>query len=233
LLAEVPVFDGKQGGPRIAPSDTAAAEAFQLAISAIALILEDTPSPTLVVTSARPNDGKTLVALNLCAVAGSNGQPTLLVDADERARGLTLLAGATANTGLPDLAFRTDVALADCIRQVAVGDAKFNLLTAGTKPHDTAGFFRSSGFRETLSTLRGQAELTLIDSPPILAVADTVNIASQADGVVMVVDRGTPMRMLRDARDRLDLAGVPIVGYVFNRSHLRGRGYGYGGDGKS
>jgi Mrp family chromosome partitioning ATPase len=53
-------------------------------------------------------------------------------------------------------------------------------------------------------------------------------MAGRADGVVLVVEQGTPLQAIVDARDRIATVGTPILGYVFNRSARRSSKYGYG-----
>jgi len=232
LLGEVPVFDRSKDRPHIAEEGSPAAFAFEFVLGTLGFALNDLPAPTVVVTSALPGDGKTLIALNLAAAARADGRKPLLVDADERVRGLTLLTDAEDAIGLTDLVSSTDHDLSDATQEVAIGGFTLSMLTAGTPPADTAGFFRSPGFRELMTELRGRADITIIDTPPLLAVAETANIASQGDGVVVVVDRGTPMRALNDVKERADLADLRIIGYIFNRAKAGDR-YGYGAYGKA
>ena len=76
--------------------------------------------------------------------------------------------------------------------------------------------------------------MVIIDTPPAMSAAETSDIASQADGVVLVVSAGTPLRDLHDARQRLSISRTPILGYIFNRAKgstgAYGYGYGYGRD---
>jgi Mrp family chromosome partitioning ATPase len=69
----------------------------------------------------------------------------------------------------------------------------------------------------------------VIDAPPLLAVAETVDLAAMADGVILVVRPGTPLAELQAARDQLDLSGAHLLGYVYNRASWEASGFGYGG----
>jgi Mrp family chromosome partitioning ATPase len=76
--------------------------------------------------------------------------------------------------------------------------------------------------------VKARADLVVLDSPPILAVADTSAIAGQVDGIVVVVAKGTPLKTLEEVRERLEFVGTPVLGYVFNRADTRAGSYGYG-----
>ena len=65
----------------------------------------------------------------------------------------------------------------------------------------------------------------IIDAPPVMSASETAEIAGEVDAVVMVVDRGTPIRELQDAKDRIEISGTPIVGYIFNRAEHKSDGY--------
>jgi tyrosine-protein kinase Etk/Wzc len=93
---------------------------------------------------------------------------------------------------------------------------------------ETAGFFRSERFKNAAKQLAVGRDLVVIDAPPALAVAETTDIASQADGILVVVSEGTALSVLVDVKERLAMSGTPILGYVFNRSTKPERGYGYG-----
>ena len=98
---------------------------------------------------------------------------------------------------------------------------------AGSPAGDTAAFFRSPAFRSAIRRLRDSADLVIIDSPPMLVVADTAAIASQVDGIVVVVAHGASLRGLADLRQQLQFLGTPLLGYVYNRSPASNGRYGY------
>ena len=71
--------------------------------------------------------------------------------------------------------------------------------------------------RQALEYLRSQYDFVIIDTPPVLPVTDAVVLAREVDAVVLVVKgHGTPGGLVRDARDRLLMAGAPILGVVMN-----------------
>jgi Mrp family chromosome partitioning ATPase len=231
LLGEIPEFSaaGTSGNlPALEASHTVAGEAYHFLVASLGFALNDQGGRTVLVTSARPGDGKTVTAANLSIAAMRDGRNVLMVDADERARGLTELTGVPAEPGLTDLA-DDDLPVGLATARMPLGkDDSLAVVPAGHRLSDPAGFFRTGQFRRAMTRLKQDADLVVIDSPPLLAVSDTSAIASQADGIVIVVSRGTPLRVLREVRERLEFIGTPALGYVFNRADPRRKRYGYG-----
>lgn len=241
LLGEVPDFEvvGQTGStPAIDAPTSPAGEAYQFLVGSVEHALAQAGGSTVLLTSAKPGDGKTVTALNLAVAMARDGRRVVLVDADERARGLSRRMDRLDAPGMVDLA-SDDVEVDDCILTVPIGEGtRLRLLPAGKALEDPAAFFRTPGFRKATAKFKNAGEILLVDSPPLLAVADTSAIAAQADGIVLVVDRGTQLSLLADVRERLAFVGTPLLGYVFNRARpsrrgAYGYGYGYGSYGSS
>jgi len=240
LLGEIPEFSAvgvKGPAPVIHEPESVAAEAYQFVTSSIDFALDQVNGSTVLLTSTAPDNGKTVTSLNVAAAATGDGARVLLVDADERARGLTRMGGDGNLTGLTDLVRRDDTELRDClVRWKVTDDRHILVLPAGKRLPVGSSMFRSKAFEKVVAKLRDTAALVIFDSPPVLAAAETVEIAAQVDGIIFVVEQGIPLRALDEARARLEIVGKPILGYVFNRAtHGPGRygkyysyGYGYG-----
>lgn len=231
LLGEVPEFSSAGMTSTLPAHDarhTVVGEAYHFLVASLGFALNEQGGATVLVTSARPGDGKTVTAANLAIAAMRDGRRVLMVDADERARGLTKLTGVPPEPGLTDLADdHMPVSLATSHMPLGEDDG-LAVVPAGRPLEDPAGFFRTGQFRRAMTRVKQDVDLVIIDSPPVLAVSDTSAVASQADGIVIVVSRGTPLRMLREVRERLEFIGTPALGYVFNRADPRRKGYGYG-----
>ena len=110
-------------------------------------------------------------------------------------------------------------------------DRAITVLPSG-RAQGIAGLSHSSAFTDVMREIKGAAGLVVLDSPPILAAAESLELAAHVDGVVLVVEQGTPLAALEDVRSLLEMAGTPLLGYVFNRATRRGLGehyaYGYG-----
>jgi len=237
LLAVVPEY-GDVGAtspnPTVTSPDSGAAEAYHFAVSSLGFALEQIKGKSVVITSAAPRDGKSSTALNVAIAATQDGRKTLLVDADERARGLSRLSGFEGHYGITDISDGSNAV--QVVGEWAMADdTVVPFVAAGSKlDGSTAGYFRSAAFKKALPMLAAKRDIVIIDAPPVMSAAETTDLAAQADGVVLVVRHDTPIRDLEDARQRLTMSGTPILGYVFNRakgkSGAYGYGYGYGKD---
>ncbi len=230
LLAEVPDFaEAKITGQWPAATDpkSAVAESYNFLASAIGLALPGGDTKVILITSMGPGDGKSVTAANLAFAADQPDRTVLLVDADERARGLSQLFKTNEMSGLTDLAASDDTATKPYETRLTFHSQDLRFVPAGSPAGDTAAFFRSPAFRSAIRRLRDSADLVIIDSPPMLVVADTAAIASQVDGIVVVVAHGASLRGLADLRQQLQFLGTPLLGYVYNRSPVTNGRYGY------
>lgn len=237
LLGAIPRFRQGTQGPStvwtLSAFGVSAAESYQFVAASLELALEELGVTTVMITSAEPGEGKTMTVVNLATAASRPERGVAVVDADIRARSLSSLARAQAAPGLTDLGLSDlDVgAFTTRLRTrltALAGERMVALIPGGSRLQDPAGFFRTTAFRKAMVKVKEVADFVLIDSPPLLAVSDSLTIASQTDAIVMVVSRGTALDRLAEARRRLDLVGAPVIGYVYNRDSGRTAGSGYG-----
>lgn len=229
LLGTVPSFDelGLTGSvPTVEAPKSPAGEAYQFLVGALAFGLAESGGRSVVLTSASPVDGKTVTCLNLAVAAAQDGRDVVLVDADTRVRGLTRRLSAMDTGGLPALAdARKD--LSEIVVPLTVDDGQFvPFIPAKSLGDDTAAFFRTPSFRRAVARLKEVADLIIVDSPPLLLASDASAIATNVDGIVVVVSRGTSMKLLEEMRERLDRIGTPVIGYIYTKAKLDGAGYG-------
>lgn len=223
LLGEVPEFHApplRAGAPIPSPAmlGPVVAEAYRFAIASLDHMVSHLGGSSLIVTSVAPGDGKTSTALNLAISAVRDQRRVVLVDADEHRRHLSELCGRNGSPGLTDLGDEA-VPVERCLHTLELADGgSVPVVPSGRTPDHSATFVRTPALRKALSRISEHADLVLLDTPSLLAVSDTMAIAGQADGVIFVVSRGTPLRQLRAARERISSTGSPLVGYIFNRS---------------
>jgi Mrp family chromosome partitioning ATPase len=218
MLGAVP--DLPPNGDLAALSDpaSAAAEAYQFAAASLQYLFHD---GVVLVTSAGRGDGKTVSAASLAAVAARDGSRVLLVDGDARSHGLTRRLLGPDSEGSPGL---TNVAngsgTADqLLRRLALADdVMLPFLPAGGDVTTLSSLFRTQGMADAMARLRESYDLVIIDCSALLAVADVASLAAHADGIVLVVSRGTPLKALEAVAQRLELVPAPLVGYVFTRA---------------
>lgn len=205
-------------------------EAFRLVRANLDLLGDRGAPNLLLVTSAAPGEGKSTVATGLAAAYASAGKRTLLVEADLRRGSLAGRLGVRPAPGLGDyLAGRA--APGDTLQPVDVdAEAPLVAIVAGAAARRPAELLAADRARAFFDEVRQAYDVVIVDSPPLLAVADTMEIAPLADAVVLCV-RGsrTPRAQLEAGREALERLGERPVGVVVTgaRTGDDGAGYGY------
>jgi polysaccharide biosynthesis transport protein len=175
---------------------------------------------TILITSALPREGKTTTSAFLGTTLADTGAHTLLIDADFRNPTLSRLFGISTPEGL-------SVFLAGGkldVRQTST--ANLFVLPSGPTPPNPVALFSAERFSETLEALTKRFRFILIDSPPLLSLADASLLASKVDGVILVVQAGkTPRDILRKASVQLHRAGAYILGAAVNQVDLQSAEY--------
>ena len=172
-------------------------------------------------TSSQEGEGKTVTSCNMAVAAARLGLRVVLVDADLRRASAAIRFGLGDTPGLSDLLVGDD-ALDTYLYDVGVDNLR--LLPAGTIPPNPAALLGSGKMQTVLSTLTADADLVIVDSPPVLVGADTLELAHHADMVVVVIRAGVSrLRQLTAAMDSLRHLGVKSVGAVFNGIGDQGR----------
>ena len=170
---------------------------------------------SIVVTSSMAGEGKTVTASNLAVVMAQAGRRVVLVSADLRRPRLHGFFGTSNSRGL-------SIVLSDSVPiwQAAFDPRVENLriVPSGPIPPNPAELLQSERMEEVLKQLRESADVIIIDTPPVLAVADASILGANADGTLFVVDADTASRAAtQQARDQLENAGANVIGGVFNR----------------
>lgn len=177
------------------------------------------------ITSAVPREGKSLTSLCLARTLALSGARVLLVDCDLRQRGVSKLMG------------ERDVGVVEVVEQglavsaALIHDAKTNLfiLPASGKsvPHDLFSDPRTDAL---LRNLANQFDYVILDTPPILGVADARILAAKADLVLYIVQwNKTPLRAAQSAVEILHDCGANVAGALLTKVDVKGQArYGYG-----
>jgi capsular exopolysaccharide synthesis family protein len=179
---------------------------------------------SILVTSPFPGEGKTTTAANVAVVMAQAGKRVILVDADLRRPAQHKLFQTSNNQGLTTaLLDGTTPATAHC-RDTAV--ANLRLLSSGPLPPNPAELLNSQRMRQLLEALQNDADMVIIDSPPVLTVADATILGSQVDGTLVVVYIGRSRRdALINTVDALQKTGTQVLGVVMNRLRSHRAGY--------
>ncbi|MGO9815431.1 MAG: polysaccharide biosynthesis tyrosine autokinase [Isosphaeraceae bacterium] len=179
----------------------------------------------IMITSALPGEGKTSVASHLATSLARSGQKTLLIDADLRCPSIHRLFDLTPNPGLSEL-LRGEVAFDDVIVSTAVEELK--VITAGKCDPQTLRILSQGGLGGLFARLKEQYDFVIVDSSPILPVADAQIIAQQVDAVLFSILADVSRKTkIQAAYQRISALGVKVLGAVVTGSHDSGYGTNY------
>ena len=193
------------------------AEAFRVLRTNLQFALVGQKRAAIVVTSANPGEGKSTTSTNLAIVTAQAGRNVILVDADLRRPSLHKFFGMTNNYGLTSLML-DETATTDQMLRPVEGIPNLHILTSGPLPPNPSEILESDRAGAVLTELREHADLVLIDTPPVLVVADAAILAGQADGTVLVFDSGvTRTDSAKRAVETLGKVGIKPLGAVVNK----------------
>ncbi len=226
VLAAVPSGAGTDPRPLalIAPHEPAV-ESYRELRTNLQFLALDTPLRVLLVTSSAPGEGKTTTASNLAVVLAQAGQRVLVIDADLRRPNVHHVFG------LPPVPGLTEVLLGEELDFVVNDTESLHVITAGTVPPNPSELLASERFAAFLEEVAGRYDTVVIDSAPLLPVADSFALANAADGVVLVTQANrTSRRSVEASLVRLTMVKANLVGFVLNRARTsrENGGYGYG-----
>lgn len=206
--------------------DEAAIESLRSLRTALQFAMLDASSNRVLITGPTPGIGKSFISANFAAVLAAAGKRVLLVDADLRKGHVHQLFDQERGHGLSELIAGSQPLEAVLRANVA---AQLDLITTGTLPPNPAELLMSPATSALLESLSARYDLVLIDTPPVLAVADTAVLAPQS-GTVFLVARAevTSLGELQETSKRLAQSGVQVKGTIFNGLDLSKRRYGYG-----
>ena len=195
-------------------------ESYRAIRSGLLLTQRDQPVQVVLLTSARPSEGKTSVTLNLAITLAQSGRKVVVIDADIRAGNCHALLGLNNRYGLVHL-LNDGLTLDAVLQRTAVDGLYF--IPRGTVPHNPTDLLASERMGELIQTLREHFDFVLIDSPPAIAVSDTTVLSVQCDGVLLVLRaHKTPPEAVQRVIDRLNSVGAKILGSVLVGVDFRG-----------
>lgn len=208
------------------------AEAYRSLRTSVQFLTPAGETPSYVVTSAGPGEGKSTTVANLAITFAESGAKVALIDADLRLPRLADYFGIEGGIGLTEvLAGR--VSIADAMQRW--GRGTLFLLPSGTVPPNPAELLGSAEMARLLSDMREAFDIILIDAPPVVLVTDAAVIARRTAGAILVTaaDKATVPRV-RDAVTNIENVGAKVLGTVVTMLPTRGpdraltTAYGYG-----
>jgi succinoglycan biosynthesis transport protein ExoP len=204
--------------------ETMMADAYRSAITSILLTRINGVSPRVIlITSPRPKAGKTTTVANLGISLAEIGRRVLLIDGDLRRPRLGKLFGLQFATGLSDALLDEGsgkITLDSVVRPSAVPG--LYLLPGGSEPANISRLLHSTFLDSLVEQARSEYDFVLIDSPPMMGMADARLLSRNADGVILISRAGeTSPEQLTEARERLADDGTPVIGTILNGCDLR------------
>lgn len=210
---------------RISPEDPAI-ESLRSFRTALEFVLLEGPNRLIQITAASPGMGKSFLSANLAAVLAAAGKRVLLVDCDLRRGHLNQYFGLSRKSGLVDMVSQTTGADLALKRDVLPG---LDFISSGARPTNPSELLASGSFKRLLAQWSDQYDIVLLDSPPVLPVADAEVIASCGATVFFVARFGqTKIGELIEAGKRLEQVGARVRGLIFNGVIQRSGAYAYG-----
>jgi capsular exopolysaccharide synthesis family protein len=182
----------------------------------------------LLLTSARPNEGKTCIAVNLAMALAQMGRRVVLLDCDLRRPRVNKALGMDLSPGLTNL-LTENSRLDDIVRVSA--QPGLDIITAGPIPPNPVDLLDSAHMQTLLRDLEERYDHVLVDAPPALGFSDVPIITNQLGGGCLLVARAgeTPRRVAQQACDYLIRMQSKLLGVVLNRVSARRVGYSYYG----
>jgi capsular exopolysaccharide synthesis family protein len=167
----------------------------------------------LAFTSPQSGEGKTTTAVNAALALGKGGRNrVVLVDADLRRPGVASMLGLRANKGLADVVIGR-ASIDDCLWRF--GGDELYILPAGNVPDDLSSVLYDPRMGDLMAALKQRFDFVVVDTPPVLPLADVPTLCRDLDGAVMVVRANhTPKELVNAAIDAL--YGVTVHGLVLN-----------------
>ncbi len=214
VIPEMPKGNGEPGLMTLSHPTSPVADGYHKVRTALQFSAMSRQLEILLVTSANQSEGKTSTAANLAWALAATGKRVLLIDADLRRPRVHKVYGAVLTPGMTDVLL-SDLKLSDAVASVQHDGVELAVLAAGTMPPNPGDLLASPTFTAFLRDVRDEADMVIIDAPPVLPVADALTIAPYVDGVVLAAFAGTTEKEQIAAAGRLvDQAGGTALGTI-------------------
>lgn len=235
LLGVVPrIEEGEQPIADVRDPKSGLAEAYLSIDTQLGFTTPDGVPKTLAITSTRPAEGKSTTAFAIAHWLARSGARVLFVDADMRSPSIHEFLGVDNATGLSNILSGSQ-AMDEVLRK---SDAdRFDFITAGRQPPNAAELLRGKNLSAFLDQAQSRYDNVVIDSPPVMGLADALLLGGSVDATVFVVEaQGVRTRLVQNALERLRSSRVNLVGIILSKFDAQraktgydyGYGYGYG-----
>jgi receptor protein-tyrosine kinase len=177
----------------------------------------------LLITSPRPEDGKTATAINMAVTFAQGNQRVLLIDCNFRRPRIRSTFPETRAEGLSNVLVGRN-SLAEAISKTDLPN--LDVMSSGPMPPNPAELLGSPQMRDLLIEAKKHYDRVLLDGPPCLLISDALVLATQVDATVMVARAASGSKgALRRAREQFQRINARIIGAVLNGVQARPGGY--------
>ncbi|HRZ87431.1 MAG TPA: CpsD/CapB family tyrosine-protein kinase [bacterium] len=201
------------------------AEAYRTLRTNLYYVNKDKSLKTILVTSCRPEEGKTLTIVNLAITLAEIGNNVLLVDTDMRRPALHAMFNIEKDPGLSDV-LRGNMTWDKVL--VKTGIDNLSVITAGHIPKNPSELIGGDKMKELIKEQTAFFDVVLFDSASILSVTDASILSTMVDGVLVVIlaDK-TPREAAQRSVSLLRKINAKVLGVVFNAVDVTREGYYY------
>lgn len=228
LLGSVPKVEGVEPREALLDRKSDLVDAYLAVQTNLAFTTEHGVPRSLSVTSTRPAEGKSTTALAIATTLARAKRKVILVDGDMRSPSVHFLGGVDHDRGLSNFLSGQD-AIEPLLFQMR--DLGFDAMSAGPIPPNAAELLTGSRFALLVERLLENYDHVVIDSPPVMGLADAPLIASRVEGVIFTVEsHGIRATMVKTALGRLASANAHVLGGVLTKFEARKAHLGYGYD---
>jgi capsular exopolysaccharide synthesis family protein len=225
LIAESPLQRENEPLIMMAQPRSPNAEAYRQLRTNVQYIGVSRPLSTILVTSPNAAEGKSTTAANLAIALAQADNRVLLVDGDMRRPFLHRKFGMSNDVGLTNLLLSREDDAA-FVQETAVPNLR--LITSGPLPPNPAELIHSERMKHLIEWLGETADYIVVDSPPVLAVTDSVLLSQLASTTLMVVEANkTRQQSLLLALQQIEAVGGHLAGILINKINPRRSGYYY------
>lgn len=226
LLGSVPKVDGVAPRDALLDRKSDLVDAYLAIQTSLGFTTEHGVPRSLAVTSTRPAEGKSTTALAVATMLARSGKRVILVDGDMRSPSVHHLGGVDHERGLSNF-----LSGQDDISQLTfdMSDLGFTAMSAGPIPPNAAELLTGHRLQLLVTRLLESFDHVVIDSPPVMGLADAPLIASRVEGVIYAVEsHGIRSSLVKTALQRLLGANAHVLGGVLTKFEARKAHYSYG-----
>ena len=227
ILGVIPHHKVKDGEPiTLVQPNTSISEAYRALNNNVEHSTPDKKMRRILITSPLAEEGKTTVITNLAIIIAQCGLHTFLLDGDMRWPRTHMYLGLPNNFGLNNLFQNSG---GDQTENIQVTKTKnLYLISSGELPRNPTDLLSSRRMSAILDFLNQRSDIVLIDTPPALTVTDASILASQVDGILIVVKAGkTKMDSVKRMVTSFRQQGTRLLGVVINDVNFKNPRYSY------